>query len=248
MKKITIILLCLLSYPLLSKNNEYYIVTPKGLNLRSSSDQKSKVMILIPFNAKVVQISEIEKADFIDGCGAKWINVDYNGYKGWVYDMYLSNNKPIHVNKDNINFIKQLHSSFNSTIIKYKNYDLKFGSDDVDIIKLLGKPNKIYNLEWGGYFEYNDFLIGFNDYLSDDYEKMKKEKGFKYTFCTIQIGNKKYSFEEIITSIGMPSKLYVNCQDGMWYCQYENKFNIINYVFKDLNVKNGCVEIINKRK
>jgi hypothetical protein len=233
--------------PIFSELLEYYVTSPKGLDLRESPDQKSKVIILIPFKSKILIISDIKKNNFGPGCDEIWTNVDFNGTKGWVYGRNFSNKKPKAINKDNCNNISRLNQSFNSNIIKYKNFEFKFGIDDDEVLKLYGKPNKFYNLEWGGFFEYNDFLIGFNEYFFDDNSK-NKTKDLKHKAFTLRLSKEKFILEEIIITLGKPSRLFLNCEDSMWYCEYENNLNIIFYVFSDLNEDIKYIEIINKNK
>jgi hypothetical protein len=248
-KIIFIFVLIICSQTFCSKNKEYFVVSPTGINLLKSADQNSKIITLIPFNSKIQQISEVNKPSSIYGCGSSWIYIVFNGHQGWVDDMYLSVKKPKEINFSNCKNIKQLHDKFNSNIIVYKNYKFDFTLNDDEIIKLFGKPNKFYNLEWGGYYEYDDFLIGFNQYFFEDKNfEQRRQNGIKYIFYTIHILNEKFTLQEIIKSIGQPLNLNVNCEDGMWYSQYENKYNTISYVFSNLNDDIKYIEIINKNK
>ncbi len=67
-----------------------FVSSPKGLNLRSEPDAKSKKITVLPFAGKVKVLKSKGEKIFFAGRYGKWVNVDYSGKKGWVFSGFLS--------------------------------------------------------------------------------------------------------------------------------------------------------------
>lgn len=60
--------------------NEYFVNTPKGLNIRKEANSKSAKLGAIPYNSTVS----------VNSNNGSWYSVTYNGVTGYVYSKYLS--------------------------------------------------------------------------------------------------------------------------------------------------------------
>ena len=70
-------------------------VTPKiGLNLRSQPDLKGRRIMTLPRGARVTVVLE-KDAQNVQGVTGRWVLVKYEEKQGWVFDAYLSANKPM---------------------------------------------------------------------------------------------------------------------------------------------------------
>lgn len=67
------------------------VMAEKGLNLRDKPSAKGKKVIQIPMGGRVKVISKKEtKPETIDGIKGFWIEVNYQTWKGYVFDGFLS--------------------------------------------------------------------------------------------------------------------------------------------------------------
>jgi hypothetical protein len=56
-----------------------YVKAPAGLNMREQASQSARVLVLIPFRAKVTVISRAPDRETIGGESGKWAIVTYSG-------------------------------------------------------------------------------------------------------------------------------------------------------------------------
>lgn len=72
-------------------NYDILVVTAKGgLRMRSEANLKSKVLTVIPKNAKVKALEEKEEALIIDWKIGRWMKVQYKNKTGWVFGGFLA--------------------------------------------------------------------------------------------------------------------------------------------------------------
>lgn len=75
---------------------DWYVTSNSGLIMRKSASQKAEKIQTIPYAAKLLagDIGEAEGAENIGGVEGNWRMVRYKGKEGYVFDGYLSSEKP----------------------------------------------------------------------------------------------------------------------------------------------------------
>lgn len=77
-------------FPLPLQRAEILFVTAEGgLRLRSRPDLNSQRIITIPDKAEIRKLNEIGEVIVIADKAGKWVEIEYNKYKGWVFSGYL---------------------------------------------------------------------------------------------------------------------------------------------------------------
>lgn len=126
-----------------------YVASPKGLNLRSKADLTSQKIAALPFMTKVTIINESGKNEFVAGRHGKWVNIEANNQKGWVFDGFLCefDIKPLYkiaadYHRKKFNQIKCVKNTFNSS--KSGSYEKKeleklinLESSDIKVKKII---------------------------------------------------------------------------------------------------------------
>lgn len=92
MKYIVISFLCLTVIGACDSRTGY--VTPRqGIHLRSSPAFQASSLTALPYRAFVRVIQRLDETREGDLFG-RWVEVDYQGRKGWIFDVYLSTEIP----------------------------------------------------------------------------------------------------------------------------------------------------------
>lgn len=76
------------------KSEKTHYVTATKLNLRASSNLKSKILTSIPFGKSVEILDNNSKFTTIQGIRGKMVKVKYDNQQGYVFDAYLSPTQP----------------------------------------------------------------------------------------------------------------------------------------------------------
>ena len=97
------VLVCFIAFWVISENitpeeiietGDKYVAAKSGLNLRAGPDKSSKVIITIPFGAKVtIEKTEGDKI-FLDESYGRWVNVKYGNKTGWIFSGFLCDFNP----------------------------------------------------------------------------------------------------------------------------------------------------------
>lgn len=93
MKKYFFILL-LISIPLYSAENFYYITPLSGLKMREKPSINSKTLLILPYKANI-KVLEIGKTDLINGKSNKWYRISFYNDTGWIFGEYIKSTVPI---------------------------------------------------------------------------------------------------------------------------------------------------------
>ena len=72
--------LSLFKKPIVDSNKRGTVIAPSGLNLRSTSSENGKKLTAIPYGYDVEIIKQLSNG---------WIEVNYNGYHGYVYGKWV---------------------------------------------------------------------------------------------------------------------------------------------------------------
>ena len=90
--------------PMIPYPNNIVIVTKDRCNLRSSPDTTSNnIICLIPENTStLVFLGRTTGAEVVDYGGNTWYYVEYNGYKGYIYNKYIDTITSIYKNTEDL--------------------------------------------------------------------------------------------------------------------------------------------------
>ncbi len=70
------------------------VTAPSGLVLREEPNTKSVKLALIPLGTRVQVLEEKSEAEQIGDATGRWLRVNHNGIRGWVFGAYLKNIQP----------------------------------------------------------------------------------------------------------------------------------------------------------
>jgi hypothetical protein len=219
-----------------SLNKTGYIVAISGLVLRDKPSKTGKKLLIVPFNTELKTIRELP-GELVDGEVANWYEVEYANTKGFIFGAYVSFNKPLKVNPGNAS----LYNSIKECVIAgvcCNNKKIKLGMSLDQVLKLFGKPKEVSNGEWAGYFIYNDYDIGFDDYLFEDYNapsKYDRFKNLKVSSFLIICEKMKFNFNEMIQVLGKPENYGYNMELQTWEVVYKYGKSYLVFHFRDLN-------------
>lgn len=119
------------------------VIAESGLNLRSKPDLDSRLLITIPFGAKVQHNFGGEITDTIDGFVDRWLQIEYNGLKGYAWGHFLGNCRFVDTLTTNHDF-RILKEGIHCGVIAYSPgfswYGMYPGNDS---LKQIFKPIKI---------------------------------------------------------------------------------------------------------
>ncbi|QOI41762.1 SH3 domain-containing protein [Leptospira interrogans serovar Canicola] len=89
----TILIIITLESCIDSKSKTYIVLPNEGISLHNNPDAEAEIILNIPQKTylKLIRKDESEKIYYNNGgkVPSKWIFVDYNNQKGWVYSGYL---------------------------------------------------------------------------------------------------------------------------------------------------------------
>jgi len=97
-----LIFLCTAIYPAYKTGDNLYVHAQGGVSLRNKADTKSTILTTVRYGRKVRVIGNFQKRDTISGMRGHWLNVDYGGLSGYVFDGFLSSLRTVHQNEKKI--------------------------------------------------------------------------------------------------------------------------------------------------
>ncbi|EPG74946.1 SH3 domain protein [Leptospira fainei serovar Hurstbridge str. BUT 6] len=65
------------------------VIADNWLNLRERPEQNSSIIVLLPKGTRVELLEQSDKTEVINGKAGKWVEVEWLGNRGWVFDAYL---------------------------------------------------------------------------------------------------------------------------------------------------------------
>ncbi len=74
--------------------NTLYILASSGLNMRDQPSKTGKAVVLVPYGGFIKLTHTTQKSEVIDNISGNWIEADFNGKKGFLFDGYLTTLKP----------------------------------------------------------------------------------------------------------------------------------------------------------
>mgnify|MGYP000897746829 CR=1 FL=1 len=72
------------------KADEKYVAARSGLNLRAEASVKSAKLLTIPYGARLKILKASKSKVTIEGLHGRWVQTEYKGKLGWVFDGLLS--------------------------------------------------------------------------------------------------------------------------------------------------------------
>lgn len=225
-----------------SKNSikELYVMVPKGLNLRSEPNTKSKIIALIPYKQKIQFDPLIKVPAIIDDINGNWINATYKSNKGWVFSGYTCETEPLKSTSKGVKILKSLIDNYSSNKVKLQNSYYEYGLSPEEIIKRFGKPLSLLNYSGGGKFNYDKLWICFDDYFEGDNPTLEnyKLKSYKHDYKTeglYYFPKEKLSLADLFETDFKIGEVYYNGHDQKWESFIIIRDKIIHFQFNNLN-------------
>lgn len=80
--------------PSYQKGERLYVLSAAGLNLRDKPSKEGKAITLVPYGATITFIQGTGSTAIIENIKGSWIEADYRGIKGFIFDGYLTRVTP----------------------------------------------------------------------------------------------------------------------------------------------------------
>ncbi|HTF82800.1 MAG TPA: SH3 domain-containing protein [Cytophagales bacterium] len=93
MKKLLLLILCMLSLSIWAGNSLFYVIAKSGLNLRTEANTTAKVLATVGYGDEVTLITPFVSEIKIDGMNGHWCKVMYKNMTGYLVNLYLIPNK-----------------------------------------------------------------------------------------------------------------------------------------------------------
>ena len=96
-----LIFLCTAIYPAYKLGDKLYVHAQGEVNLRNKAETKSTILTTVRYGQKVRVIGNFQKRDTISGMRGHWLEVDYGGLHGYVFDGFLSSLRTVEKSDEN---------------------------------------------------------------------------------------------------------------------------------------------------
>ncbi|PKL16347.1 MAG: hypothetical protein CVV49_16755 [Spirochaetae bacterium HGW-Spirochaetae-5] len=228
-----------ISYINCNDKSHIYVISPRGINLRSNPSIKSEVLALIPFKAEISIIANEKISDVHEDIKGNWVKVNYQNKIGWIFDIYTSTEKPKISTSTSLQIFKSIMKNILSEKIAIANNTFEFGLTPDEILKRFGKPNGLGNGSGFGYFAYNGCLIGFDDFFNGTeptLDNYKLFENYQYKTAVLYLFLKEdISLDDLFNTYKNSVEMYFNGHDSKWECKLKLNDKIILFQFEKLN-------------
>ena len=197
-------------------SEKYYVAVGKYLNMRIEPNTKSKIIKRIPNGSKIIVVKKSPTVVNVGKNQGRWVKAKYKNTTGYVFDAYLTLNKPIK-NTDYLSNIK------NTSIKLPKEWRYPTNKELAD--EPLRKNSSTGYVKTTGDFN-NDGIIdsafllmrkkGHGHVLAIYISNM--ETGFSWIFVNKKKYSEKYPFLYGIDIVKPQKGIKTACGKGYWKC------------------------------